>query len=172
MVSTSMLGHYENFPATIHSSSGYATSISNKKTQETLIHVLLSANKESFKIEDVAYPTIPHCTVIFEFGIADGDDFNYLNEEEANKAIKVVRKTPFETMDFLCDVRYYKKTEERKTALRFDYYMLRFTFGINQMLIQVSHEKGPRHLTPDDLIHFLIERINRASPKKILRELE
>jgi hypothetical protein len=166
-----MLGHYDHFPKTIHGSSCFVASTSTKKMQETLMKTLLVINDETFKLEDITYPTIPRCTVIFEFGIADGNGFNYLNEEETKKSLKLLRKAPFETMDFLCDIRYYRNSEEKKTALRFDYYMLRFIFDPEQMEIRISHEKGPRRVTPDDFIHFIAKRINNASSKEILKTL-
>ena len=167
-----MLGHYEHFPNAIHGSSRFITSTSTKVIQETLMKTLFTINDETFKLEDITYPTVPNCTVIFEFGIAEGNGFNYLTAEETNKSLKTLRKTPLRMLDFLCDIRYYRNPEKRKTALRFDYYMLRFIFDPQQMDVQISHEKGPRRVAPDDVINFIAERVNNTSSKKILKILE
>ena len=125
-------------------------------------------NNETFILEDVGYPSTPQCKVIFEFGIAEANSFSYLDNEEANKIRKSVRKKPFQIMDFLCAIRYYKTKDGRKTPLKFDYYMLRFTFNKKSTEIQVFHERGPRHMTPEDTANFIVKRINKAFSKKIL----
>jgi hypothetical protein len=167
-----MFGQYEHFPKTIHVGSRFATQVPTKTIQENLIRALHTINSESFKLQDITYPMIPNCTAIFELGIADGEGFNYLTTEETDKSIRAIHKTPPQTLDFFLDIRYYRDPKERKTALRFDYYMLRFVFDAQQMEIQISHEKGPRRVTPDDLITFIAEKINHTSPKKMLETLE
>ena len=166
-----MLGYYDNFPENIHKVASFSTSTSKKRLQQALIQVLYKINSETFTLEDVAHPSIPQCKVIFEFGIAEANSFNYLDSEEKSKAIKNIRKKPFQTMDFLCAVRYYKMQNEKKTPLKFDYYMLRFTFNKKLAEIQVFHERGPRHITPEDAVNFVANKINEAFSKKVLKTL-
>ena len=72
-------------------------------------------------------------------------------------------------MDFFCAIRYYKGNGEKKTALKFDYYMLRTIFGKDTLEVQVFHERGPRYVSPEDLTMFVFNRINEASNRKVLK---
>jgi len=166
-----MLGYYDNFPENIHKIASFSTSTSKKRLQQALIQVLCKINSETFTLEDVAHPSIPQCKVIFEFGIAEANSFNYLDSEEKSRVTKNIRKKPFQIMDFLCAMRYYKIQNEKKTPLKFDYYMLRFTFNKKLAEIQVFHERGPRHITPEDAVNFVANKINEAFSKKVLKTL-
>jgi hypothetical protein len=167
-----MLGFYDNFPVNIHRIDNFSTTFSNKKLQQRLIQVLREINRRSFSFEEIAYPTVPECTIIFEAGLADAESFNYIDEEEAKKVLSALRKVPFQTMDFFCAVRYYKGTAEKKTPLKFDYYMMRTIFGKNAVEIQIFHERGPRYISPEDIVTFLVNTINETSPRKILKKIE
>ena len=50
-------------------------------------------------------------------------------------------------MDFFCSIRYYKGSGEKRSPLKFDYYMLRTVFSKDIFEVQVFHERGPK-------IHF------------------
>ena len=164
-----MLGFYTNFPKTIHKTASFSTSTSNKRIQQLLIETAFKLNNTTFQSEEIATPSLRQCSIIFEFGIAEDNDFNYLDAQEKNTLLKTIKKKPLQIMDFLCIIRYYKTEQERKAALRFDYYMLRFAFNKNLVEIQVFHEKGPMHMSPGELIEFVTNKINTTSPKKILK---
>ena len=164
-----MLGFYENFPKNVHKIAHFTSSVSKKRLQETLTQTLHKLNDETFILEDVAHPSVPQCTVIFEFGIAEANNFNYLDKEETNRALKNIHKKPFQVMDFFCAIRYYKMQNKKKTPLKFDYYMLRFTFDKKSTAIQVFHERGPRHVSPGKIANFLANKINETFSRKILR---
>ncbi len=166
-----MLGVYDNFPANIHRIESFSTNLSSKKLQQRLIRVLREINLRTFSFEEVAYPTVHECTIIFEAGLAEAKSFNYIDEEEEKKALSALRKAPFRAMDFFCAVRYYKGTTE-KTPLKFDYYMLRAIFGKSAVEIQVFHERGPRYILPEDMVTFLLNMINEKSRRKILKKIE
>lgn len=122
--------------------------------------------------EDIAYPTAPHCIVSFDFGIAEADTFNFLDKEEINRLLKATSKCTIQIMDFLCIARYYKIQDEKRRPLRFDYYLLRFTFGENSLEIRVFHERGPRYTSPLEIVNLFSSKINENSPRKILRPLD
>lgn len=164
-----MLGYHDSFPENVHKMARFATSISRKRLQRALTQVLCKVNNETFSLEDVAHPSIPRCAVIFEFGIAEANNFNYLDSEEAKRMLKSIRKKPFQVLDFLCAICYYKMQDGKKTPLKFDYYMLRFTFNKKLMEIQVFHERGPRHVAPEDAVNFIVNKINETFSKKILK---
>ncbi|MEM2995761.1 MAG: hypothetical protein QXI91_07130 [Candidatus Bathyarchaeia archaeon] len=167
-----VLGVYENFPQNVHKLERFVTSASNRRLQQAIIQALYEVNGKAFNMEEVAVPSIPQCTVIFEFGIAEANAFNYLDKEETDKVLKAINNRLLETMDFFCAVRYYKRQNYRKTPLRFDYYMIRFTFNENMMEIHVFHEKGPRHITPEDIANLIIDKINKTSKKKMLKSFK
>ena len=163
-----MLGRYENFPVNIHRIENFTTPLSNKKLQQSLIQVLHEINRGTFSFEEIAYPTVPECTIIFEAGLAESKSFNYIDKEETRRVLRALRKTPFQTMDFFCAVRYYKGVA--KAPLKFDYYLVRAVFGKNSMEIQVFHERGPRYISPEDLITFLVNEVNKTSSRRTLKK--
>jgi len=71
-------------------------------------------------------------------------------------------------MDFFCAIRYYKG--EKKSALKFDYYLLRTIYNKGILEIQVFHKKGLRYLSPEDLTLFIINKTNETSSRKILKK--
>jgi hypothetical protein len=168
-----MLGFYEGFPTNVHKTVVFTTLVSSKRLQEQIIKLFHELNNKVFSLEDVAVPSTPQCTVIFEFGIAETNNFNYLDDEEAEKTLKAIRKKPLQIIDIFCAIRYYKKVQdEEKRPLRFDYYMLRFLFNKNMVEMLVLHERGPRYVSPEEIITFLASKINEAFSKKVLKSLE
>lgn len=167
-----MLGLYENFPEGIHKKALFATSLSNKRLQQTLTQILHKSNGESFSLEEVSDSSIPHCTTIFEFGIAEDLIFNYLDREEKERVLKVIRKKPLSVMDLFCAIRYYKMRNNEKNPLKFDYYMLRLLFSSKHSIeIRVFHERGPRHVSPGDLVRFVVSKLNETFPRKRLKPI-
>jgi len=167
-----MLGFYENFPENIHRTESFTSSLSSKQLQQRLIQVLSEINRKTFSFEEIAHPTVPKCTIIFEAGIADAKSFNYIDEEETNKVLNALKKEPFRVMDFFCAIRYYKAKTEKKAPLKFDYYMIRAVFGKDSMEMRVFHERGLRYISPEDIITFIVNKINEASARKILKKVE
>jgi len=164
-------GLYENFPENVHETAAFTTTLSCKRLQQTLIQTLQKLNGKSLRLEEVADPSIPQCTIIFEFGIAEANSFTYLDDDEANKALKAISKKPFQIIDAYCAVRYYRWQNEKKTPLKFDYYMIRFIFDKRMLEILVFHERGPRYTTPHDIINFLTNKISEEFSKKVLKPL-
>jgi hypothetical protein len=162
------LGFYENFPPNIHLVESFNSTLSSKQLQQRLIQVLYEINKKEFSFEEAANPTIPECKLIFEFGLADAESFNYIDGEEVKKVLNVLGKEHLRTMDFFCAIRYYKG--EKKRALKFDYYLLRIVYSRGILEIQVFHKKGPRYISPEDLTLFIFNKINEASNRKILKK--
>jgi hypothetical protein len=167
-----MLGFYENFPVNIHGVESFSATFSNKKLQQRLIQVLCDINRRTFSFDEVACPTVPDCTIIFEVGLAEAKSFNYIDEEETKNVLSALRKASFQVMDFFCAVRYYKSTAEKKAPLKFDYYMIRVVFGKGVVEFRVFHERGPRYVSPEDMVAFLVNKVNATSSRKILKRIE
>jgi len=164
-----MLGFYTNFPKTLHKKASFSTSTSNRRLQQLLIETAFKLNNRAFQSEEIATPSLRRCSVIFEFGVAEDNDFNYLDAQEKSTLLKTIKRKPLQIMDFLCIIRYYKTEQQKKAALRFDYYMLRVVFNKNLVEMRVFHEKGPMHMSPEELVEFITGKINTASSKKILK---
>lgn len=166
------LGFYENFPTNIHRIDSFNSSVSSKQLQQKLIQVFFEVNCKEFSFEEVTNPTVPGGRVIFEFGLAESEGFNYIDEEELKKATSFLAKERLGSMDFFCSIRYYKGTGENRTALKFDYYMLRTIFSKDMVEVQVFHERGPRYISPEELTAFIFTKINEASSnnRKILKK--
>ena len=162
------LGFYENFPLNIHLVESFTSTLSSKQLQQRLIQVLFEINRGEFSFEEAANPTIPECKLIFEFGLADAEGFNYIDEEEVKKVRNLLEKEHLRTMDFFCAIRYYKG--EKKSALKFDYYLLRTVYDRDILEIQVFHKKGPRYISPEDLTLFIFNKTNESSNRKILKK--
>jgi hypothetical protein len=164
------IGHYNNFPSNFHSVESFNSIYSSKKLQEKLLEIVNEINRNEYSFEEVSIPTVPDGKVIFEFGLAEDDDFNFIDQEEAKRALDLLASTRLDTLDFFCAIRYYKGTGEKRQALKFDYYLLRTIFGKELFEIQVFHERGPRYISPEELITFLFNEINRGLPNKVLKK--
>jgi hypothetical protein len=164
------LGFYENFPQNIHLLESFSSSLSSKQLQQKLIQALYDANRREFSFEEISNPTVPEGRVILEFGLAEGGDFNFIDDAELKKALCFFAKEKVHSIDFFCAIRNYKGCGEKKKALKFDYYMLRTVFGKDTFEVQVFHERGPRYISPKDLMMFIVDRINLASNRKVLKK--
>jgi len=168
-----MLGLYEDFPENIHRIDNFTSTLSNQKFQQKLVQTLHDVNRKPFGLEEISHPSLHECTVIFEVGIAEIKSFNFIDDEEAKRVLNAIRKQAFQVLDFFIAVRYYKSTAPKKTPLRFDYYMVRFVFRANNSVeLQVFHEKGPRYISPEDIVNFVGKEVNGGSTRKILKKVE
>lgn len=167
-----MLGFYENFPINVHKKARFAVLVSARRLQQTLMQIFHKINGKSFNLEDIIFPPFHKCTAIFEFGIAEAANFNYISEEEATRVLKVIQKKPLQIMDFFCAIRYYRTLDEKRHPLRFDYYIIRFVFNKNSVETQVFHERGPRYVSPEDIINYIAREINKTFSKRILKLME
>jgi len=167
-----MLGVYDNFPLNIHRTEKFATTLSTRILQQKLVQVLQEVNRKRFSSSDVVNPSLPGFALIFEIGLADGKNFNFVDKEETKRVRNALRKEALRAMDLFCAVRYCRDNKEKKTPLRFDYFMTRLVFSGESIEVQVFHERGPRYFSPEDLITFLTNEINKTSPKRILKMSE
>lgn len=161
-----MLGVYSNFPRVVHRTARFSMPASNKRLQCALVEAFFRLNNTTLPLEEVATPSIPECEVGFEFGVAEDNDFNYLDNEEKDKLLTVIEKKPFRAIDFLCILRYRKLKTEKKMSLKSDRYMLRLRFGKGLTQIKVFHEKGLMYTSPKDWPEFVVKRISAEFSSK------
>lgn len=164
-----MLGFYESFPRA-HMIMRFAALTSDRNLQRKLTQTLHALNAQTYSLEKIADPSIPECTVSFEFGIAQEDGFNYLDDDETHGVLKTISHKPLQVMDFLCVARYHRQQGEKRTPLRFDYSLIRFAFRKGLMDVHVFHERGPRHTSPEDIPNLIVSRVNEGSPRKLLKK--
>ena len=112
------LGVFDNFPPNIHFVQSFTSTVPAKQLQQKLIQTLYEVNKKEFSFEEAGNPTIPGCRIIFEFGLADAECFNYIDVEEVKKATDLLANQSLENMDFFCAIRYYKGEGEKKTTVK------------------------------------------------------
>lgn len=164
-----MIGVSENFPEKIHGLERFETKLPTKKIQKKLIQILEKINRKTYSFEEVTYPTVPNCKIIFEAGLAEAKTFNYIDEEEKNKFLKTLKKESLSLLDLFFSIRYYKIDQKKSTPLNFDYYMIRITFENKTIEVKVFHERGPRYISPGEIVTFIINELNKNLPKKIIK---
>ncbi len=131
-------------------------------------------NNGQFTFEEFGNPVIPGCTIVFEFGIADSNSFTFIDEVVAKHILTAIDEKVFSIMDFFCAIRYYRDYASRKRPQKFDYYIARFVFSENTTTFKIIHERGPRYLSPMDVLEFLAKKINEISeriPRRILKKV-
>ncbi len=148
----------------------FNTTLSSKQLQQKLINVFCETNKKEFSFEEVANPTFPDSTIIFEFGLAENAGFTFIDEQETEKVFSLLTYNQLQTLDFFCAIRYYKEKQAKKTPLKFDYYLIRTIYGKESFEVQIHHERGPRYLSPEDLTQFIFNKLNEGSSRKPLKK--
>jgi len=165
-----LLGHYETFPEVIHGVARLTHRISIRKLQQGILHTLHQLNQENHLLSDIASLPSSKCEVSFEFGVAEGTTFNYLDKEEVEKFQKNIMKESLPIFDVFCVVRYHV-VDKKRVPLKFDYHLVRFMFHKNSVELQICHERGTQRLSLEDLITFIIKRINEELSQQQLKPL-
>lgn len=167
------LGIYSNFPPNIHYIKTYnSTAKSSRQLQQNILQQLLAVNRHELSFEEVSIPTIPNGVVIFEFGLAEDNGFNFLGEVEAKRAHDYVSSHQVRALDLFCSIRYYRQSDTGRQALKFDYFMCRLLFGRGTLEVHVFHERGPLYLSAEDLTEFVVRAVNGQLKKIILKGLQ
>ena len=156
-----MPGRYENFPETVHGVTRFEHQDPTNDTQKAILCTFHRLNKETFDLGTVTPYLKQKCEVGFEFGVAEGVGFNFLDQTELDRCLESVDKADAEILDFFFVIRYHRAGDSGKRVhLRFDYYVLRFLFQESGLEMRIRHEKGTQRVPLDDLTEFLVEHIN------------
>jgi len=156
-----LLGRYENFPETVHAVALFDYQDSAKEVQKAILCALHQLNHERYDLDAVTPYLKQKCEVGFEFGVAEGFDFNFLDQKEVDQCLRSVAEKELQTLDFFFVVRYHIIREgSRRVPLRFDYHVLRFSFQESGLELRIRHERGSQRVPLDDLIDFIAKRIN------------
>jgi hypothetical protein len=156
-----LLGRYDSFPENLHSIALLATQAPQKSLQQSIFRAFHRLNNETFGIGALTPYLKQDCEVGFEFGVADGVDFVFLDQNELEQCLTAVKENELKVLDFFVVVRYHTtKKENKKVPLRFDYHVIRFIFNEDQTELRIRHEKGPQRVPLSELTDFLVDQIN------------
>ena len=156
-----MLGCYENFPENIQGIGFFQYQDSAKSLQQAILCVFHRLNHETFNLDAVTPYLKQNCEVGFEFGVADGFDFNFLDQNELDQCLKSVAEKELQTLDFFFAVRYHiVRDGNKRVPLKFDYHVIRFTFQESGLGLRIRHERGTQRVPLDDLTDFMVRQIN------------
>jgi hypothetical protein len=167
-----LLGRYENFPENVHGITFFEYQDSAKEVQKAILCTFHRLNQETFDLGTVTPYLKQNCEVSFEFGVADGAGFNFLDHKELEQCLKNIDETEVETLDFFFAVCYHSiRDGGKRVPLRFDYYVLRFSFQEGGLELRIRHERGTRRVPLDDLTDFLVKQINVELSRRQLTPL-
>lgn len=162
------LGIYWSFPNKCHSAAILEFITPVIDLQKSILNTLYKLNGHSVG-RDLQKLIGPNVKIVFEFGVADGFVFNYIDGETLESLLDEMEREIFHILDILCLIRYYILKEGGKTkALRFDYYLIRFIFKSGEAEIQVFHERGLQRVSAEDLLKFLSERVGLEMAERSL----
>ena len=152
---------YENFPEDVHCVAVFQHLNPRNVLQQAIFLAFHRLNSEILDSSILTPYLRQNCRVGFEFGVAEGLDFNFLDQEELDKCLRIVDEKEVELMDFLFVMKYHLiKSGGKLVPLRFDYHFLSFRFIENGLELRVHHEKGTMRVSFDELIDFIIKEIN------------
>jgi len=167
-----LLGHYNNFPENIHGRAILEYPDPAKSIQQAILCTFHGLNNEIFELDSVTPYLNQKCEVGFEFGVADGFDFNFLDQKELDQCLKNIDEKELETLDFFFAVRYHLIREDGEhVPLRFDYQVLRFAFQDGGLEMRIRHQKGTQRVPLDDLTSFLVKQIDAELSRRQLLPL-
>jgi hypothetical protein len=167
-----VLGRFDSFPKNVHKVLVFNYHDPKTKLQQTIPHTLQQLSKQTFALNNIMPFFEQDYKVSFEFGIADGQDFIFLDEKELEQTLQAVEEKEMAVLDFFVVVRYHRIEDKGKQIpLRFDYHVLRFAFHEKIVELLIRHERGTQRITTQDLVEFLIKQVNMELKKEQLSPL-
>ena len=167
-----MLGRFDRFPKNVHKVSVYNYQDPKTKLQQIVLCTLQKLNTKTFALNKIMPFFEQDYKLSFEFGIADGQDFTFLDEKQLEHTLQAVEENEMSVLDFFVVVRYHRKDENGKQIpLRFDYHVLRFAFHERILELLIRHERGTQRIATEDLVEFLTQQVNVELKKEILTPL-
>lgn len=157
-----MLGRYDFFPDVFHGRLILRCKVEAQVFQLALLKAILELNVSSVKLSEISGLTgDQEINVYFEFGLAEGRTFTFIDRDEAKYVSRKIKAEPFNLMDFLSVLKYYRKTVNRKLKpLKFDYGILRFNFGKETLIVKYFHERGTRRAPFSSFINFILDKVS------------
>lgn len=154
------LGNYKFFPRKCHYMRHLKFGAPPANIQKAILNTLYRLNGHEVKDDLLSLIVGSDVEIILEIGVANGLSFDYLDTDTLNNLLKAIDEKSFRLLDFLLVIRYYKLKSNRRAALRFDFFLLRFLFddsgGLN---ILAFHERGLQRISAEELIRFLVKEM-------------
>jgi hypothetical protein len=161
-----MLGRYAYFPTNIEGAARFFHKTPIPALQCATLEALYLLNQRTIDLKKLTSASPPNCSVGFEFGIADGDAFIFLDKEELKKTEDVILQSVLKVLDFYLAIRYHTESaDEKRKPLKFDYKIIRFTFFATDMELIAYHERGNQRIPLEDLARFIGDQINEELVK-------
>jgi hypothetical protein len=155
-----LLGSYDNFPEAVHSVAVFVHQNQTSNLQNAVLFTFYRLNKESTQLSEVTPYLKQKCDVGFEFGVAEGSDFSFLDQNELDKCLKAVDETEPEKWDFFFIVNYHVIKNGKRVPLKFDYHLLRLAFHEGSLEVRIRHEKGTQKVSLDELTDYIVKQVN------------
>ena len=167
-----MLGCYENFPENVHAVTSIGYQESARDVQKAILRAFHLLNHETYNLCAVMPYLKQNCEVGFEFGVAEGFDFSFLDKKELDQCLKIVDEKELQKLDFFCVVRYHSvRKDGKRVPLRFDYHVFRFIFQQGGLEMRIRHERGSQRVTLEELTDFITKKINAELSRRRLTPL-
>jgi hypothetical protein len=167
-----LFGLYDNFPDTVHGVALFNYQGSGKSIQPAILCAFHHLNHEVYDLGAVTPYLKQKCEVSFEFGVAEGTVFNFLDDKELDQCLRRVAERELQTLDFFFVVRYHATSKGgKRVPLRFDYHVLRYIFQEGYLEMRIRHERGTQKIPLDDLVDFTAQRINVELSRRRLTAL-
>ncbi len=169
-----MLGRYQNFPESVHRIVHFTHKISVRKLQDIILKTFNKLNESSIKLDAVIPFSSGKWHVNFEFGVADGLTFNFIDKEEVERVQDMMSKEALSILDFFCITGitgYQTVNNGKRVPRKFDYHFLRFIFYRNGMELRIVHERGSQRIPLEELAIFIKRCINDELSKGGMRQL-
>lgn len=167
-----MLGRFDSFPKNVHKVAVFNSQDPKMNVQQSILCTFQKLNQQHFALNNIMSFLQKEHIVSFEFGVADGSDFTFLDQNELELTLKATEEKEHDIFDFFFVVRYHRINDKGKQIpLRFDYHVLRFAFHEKIIELLMRHEKGTQRIPIDDLIEFLTKQVNQELKKRNLAPL-
>ena len=144
------------------------------RIQLAIIQALYSLNghKNDYAVSVSGQSGTYEGELAFEVGVANGEFFDYLNEEMLKELYGSLESgRDYTVLDFLVIATYHYSRSGKKIPLTFDHHVLRFAFNGREVDINLFHIKGTRRIPLDEFLNVIIGKIREEAKHSKLRAI-
>ena len=154
-------GVFLDFPTITHFVRRIRHGYSDVEFRSRLSKAIIKLNQyeDTITTSSAGRSTPIEVTRSFEVGIADGLEFMYLDEKEAQHLQSMVTKRSIKFLDLVLFIHYrYRSPHTQNIAsLRFDQYFLRI--GFKGAVFTFFHVKGLKRTPPESVLEHIVRSI-------------
>ena len=160
-----MIGVFREPIPQVHAYMRVSYAFPSRTFQVLTVKALIGLNGYTFTLQP------EEVTCKFEVGVAEGEDFVYLGEDEASRLLRAARRGRFNRMDFI--VYAYYRREGGRRGLWGDLYRVSIVLGGEGLAeLQASHVKGTKRIALDELLGKIVELLKVAAGRRGLPPVE